>query len=133
MANTGKSSEDIFEANVEAQGGFADRLSDLFDAVKQRMVTTRKPSDFIVTVQGETWYAEVKSISEKDRFSFQSIQPSQWRSATRVTRAGGKYFFFLHFIAFNRWFKVPAEVLLNSEKKSLTIRELEGKEVFFPV
>ena len=133
MSNTGKTSEDIFEAHIEAAGGFADRLSDLFDAVKQRKVTTRKPSDFIVTFNGETWYAEVKSVAEKDRFNFSSIQTSQWRSATRVTKAGGKYFFYLHFIAFNRWFKVPAKVILNSEKKSITIREVEGSEVFFSV
>lgn len=130
--NTGKDSEDIFEAAVEAVGGFADRLSDMFDAAKSKMVSTRKPSDFIVSVNGETFYAEVKSISEKDRFNFQDIQPAQWRSATRATRAGGKYFFFLHFKAFNRWFKVPAAVILNSEKKSITMREVEGMEVFFP-
>ena len=93
--NTGKDSEDIFEATVEAAGGFADRLSDMFDASKSKMVSTRKPSDFIVSVNGETFYAEVKSISEKDRFNFQDIQPAQWRSATRATKADGKYFFFL--------------------------------------
>lgn len=130
--NTGKPSEQIFEQTFEGLGAFVNRISDSFDAAKQRKVTTRKPSDFIVTYQGDTFYAEIKSISEKDRFSFSSIQPEQWRVATRVYRAGGKYYFYLHFIAFNRWFKVPAEVILNSEKKSITMREVEGKEVFFP-
>lgn len=125
MSNTGKSSEEIFEAFIQSQGGYADRLSDLIDAVKQRKVATQKPSDFIVTLKGEIHYAEVKSISEKDRFSFSGIQPSQWRAATHVTRAGGQYFFYLHFVAFNRWFKIPAKVILNSEKKSLTIREVQ--------
>ena len=132
LKNSGKESEDIFEAMIEDLGGFADRLTDMYDASKNKMVTTRKPSDFIVTLNGDTFYAEVKSIEEKDRFSFQTIQPAQWRSATRVNKAGGNYFFFLHFKAFNRWFKVPAWVILNSEKKSLTIREVEGLEVFFP-
>lgn len=130
--NTGKESEAIFEAVLTELGAFVNRISDAFEERTKRRLTTRKPSDFIVTHQGKTWYAEVKSISEKDRFSFSAIQPEQFRVASNVRRTGGEYIFYLHFIAFNRWFKVPAERILNSEKKSLTIRDVEGLEIFFP-
>lgn len=129
--NSGKSSEEIFERVYEDLGAFVDRQSDMLDAAKQKKVTTRKSSDFLVTYNGQTWYVEVKSIATDTRFKFSSIQPAQWRAATRVVGAQGHYYFFLHFIAQNLWFKVPAKVILNSEKKSLTIDEVSSYRVYF--
>lgn len=128
--NTGKTSEDIFENALTAVGAFVLRNTDLYDAAKKRLVTGNKPSDFLVTY-GETWYAEVKSIESGNRFSFSSIQQEQWRVATRVNKAGGKYFFYLHFMAEDQWFKVPASVILQSDKKSLTITDVANHRVFF--
>lgn len=129
--NSGKSSEEIFERVYEDLGAFVDRQSDMLDAAKQKKVTTRKSSDFLVTYNGQTWYVEVKSIATDNRFKFSSIQPAQWRAATRVVAALGHYYFFLHFIAQDLWFKVPAKVILNSEKKSLTIDEVSSYRVYF--
>lgn len=128
MANNGKESEALYEAFIESKGGFVYRLTDLLDAAKKRLVTGRKASDFIVTMDGENIYTEVKSIEEKDVFTFSSIQPEQFRVATRVTRAGGKYVFILHFKAFNKWCRVPAAVILQHEKKSLKLKEVEQYE-----
>lgn len=130
VKNNGKTSEDIFEEALTASGAFVLRNTDLYDATKKKLVTGRKPSDFLVTA-GETWYAEVKSIETSNRFNFSSIQPEQWRVATRVNRAGGKYFFYLHFMAEDQWFKVPASVILQSDKKSLTIADVTAHRVFF--
>lgn len=128
--NSGKDSEDIFEKVFESLGAFVDRQSDMLDAAKQKKVATRKSSDFLVTYNGQTWYVEVKSIATDNRFKFSSIQPAQWRAATRVVAAQGHYYFYLHFMAQNLWFKVPAKVILNSEKKSLTIDEVSNYRVY---
>lgn len=125
MANTGKASEERFIEHVEAQGGFVLRMQDLFDASKQRLATGRKASDFIVTDKDGNAYVEVKSIEDKDVFKFSGIQTEQWRVATRVTRAGGSYYFVLHFMAFDKWCKVPAEVILNHDKKSIKLKEVD--------
>lgn len=123
--NNGKDSETLYEAHIEAQGGFVYRLEDLFDAASKRLVTGRKASDFIVTLKGETIYTEIKSIEDKDSFAFSSIRPEQFRVATRTTRAGGKYHFVLHFKAFNKWCLVPAEIILQHDKKSLKLKDVE--------
>lgn len=125
MANNGKDSEALFEEYIAGQGGFVYRLTDLFDATKKQLVTGRKASDYIVTVKGQNEYAEVKSIEDKDVFKFSSIRPEQWRVATHVTRCGGKYFFYLHFLSFNKWCKVPAYDILRHDKKSIKLKEVE--------
>lgn len=125
MANDGKHSEAIFEKYIESRGGFLYRLTDLFDASKKQLVTGRKASDFIVTVDGRNEYAEVKSIEDKNSFKFSSIRTEQWRVATRVVKAGGDYFFYLHFLAFDKWCKVPASVILRHDKKSIQLKEVE--------
>lgn len=125
MANDGKESEALYEAHIESLGGFVYRMDDLYDAVKKQKVTGRKASDFIVTLNGENIYTEIKSIEEKDVFTFSSIRPEQYRVATRVTRAGGKYTFILHFKSFKKWCAVPAAVVLQHEKKSLKLKDVE--------
>lgn len=126
--NTGKSSEEIFERWAENLGGFVYRFEDLFDAKRKGKVANRKPSDFLLTIDGETSYAEVKS-TVKPSFTFSNIQPEQWRTAVKQTRAGGQYFFFVHFMTQERWFKLPARVIIDSVKKSINIKELGDYEI----
>lgn len=126
--NTGKTSEDIFERWAEQHGGFVYRFEDLFDAKRKGKVANRKPSDFLLTIDGKTSYAEVKSTI-KPSFTFSNIQPEQWRTAVKQTRAGGQYFFFVHFMTQERWFKLPARVIIDSVKKSINIKELGDYEI----
>lgn len=126
--NTGKSSEDIFERWIENLGAFVYRFEDLFDAKRKGKVANRKPSDFLVTLNGETSYAEVKSTI-KPTFTFANIRPEQWRVAVKQTRAGGTYYFYVHFIGHNRWFKLPARLIIDSAKKSINIKELGEYEI----
>ena len=87
--------------------------------------TKPQPADFVVTEDGDTYYAEVKSSVSKTSFPLSSIRPSQRSAATRQTRAGGKYFFFLHCLPRGAWFKVPAQVVLNAPARSLPWASLE--------
>ena len=127
MKNTGKSSEEIFEGNMTALGAHVYRFEDHADVNKQRLrtrIVSSKPSDFIVTLNGHTSYAEVKSILESPRFDFSRIEKRQWREATKVTKAGGQYFFYLHFINIDGWFQVPASLILGWHKKSIRYDEI---------
>lgn len=127
--NTGKSSEEIFLKCMEDLGIFVYRFQDLYDAKKLGKVANRKPSDFLITSNGVTAFAEVKSTN-KNSFSFSNIQPEQWRTAILQTRNGGQYIFYLHFLTVDRWFKVPARTIIDSDKKSVNIKELDDYEVY---
>ncbi|WCD44182.1 putative holliday junction-specific endonuclease [Xylophilus phage Lumi] len=90
-----------------------------------RVFTASHPADFIVTSNGETFYAEVKSCSNETSFPFSMIKRSQWIAATMQLAAGGLYFFFIKSEVLGTWFKVPAKVLLDIEsRKSITWKDL---------
>lgn len=69
-----------------------------------------QPSDAIVTLNGHTWYAEVKSSENPVSFPFGDIRPSQWAASVRQVAAGGEYLFYLKSLATGLWFAVPAQV-----------------------
>lgn len=125
MKNSGKSSEKTFEASFGAMGkrAFLHRVedaSDLHGRNKKLVLTTKKPSDYVVTENGEMYYAEVKSSESKTSFPFSAISTNQWASARRQVAAGGKFFFFVHNVITNQWFKLPATHLLSiTDRKSV--------------
>lgn len=125
--NTGKPSEDLFLRWADNQKGFVHRFTDLYDAKKKGKAANEQPSDFLLTLPGFMCYAEVKSTT-KPSFSFAQIQPKQWKTALKQTKAGGHYLFFVHFLTENRWFRIPARVILDSERKSLNIKTLSQFE-----
>jgi penicillin-binding protein-related factor A (putative recombinase) len=93
--------------------------------------TNSRPSDRIVTFNRETFYAEVKSTTDEKSFSFSNIQPYQRGWARQTIAAGGLYFFFIHALALDQWFRVPAQVVLDAPKKSLRFDELTSY-LWFP-
>lgn len=127
--NTGKPSQEIFEATFVKLGkrAFVYRVTDSAEVrgMSGAGYTKRQPSDFIVTENGAMYYAEVKSTSSRTSFSFSQIEPGQWRGARQQVAAGGDYFFFIHRKATGDWFKVPARVILDHPRKSMTWTELQ--------
>lgn len=128
--NTGKASEELFEDYFKAQGKIAfcyriEDASDLHGRNKKLVMTTKKPSDWVVTENGSMYYAEVKSTTNKTSFPFTMISKNQWATARRQIAAGGSYFFFIHDLTKDNWYKVPAEILLNvTDRKSITWADL---------
>ena len=127
-----KSAEDEFVESFEKMGksAFVHRLSDTAAAkaiAGKRAFTVAQPSDFIVTIPGSTFYAEVKSTKDPDAFHFSNIRKAQMAASRRVVKAGGTYLFFIKAILEMQWFCVPAEVVHATEKdkKHLTWQELE--------
>jgi penicillin-binding protein-related factor A (putative recombinase) len=114
--NTGKPSETFFE-NVWIRLGkraFSYRIADAAE-VRGRtgnIGTTRAtPSDYVVTFDGVTFYAEVKSTQEKISFPFSLLKKGQKAAAPQVVAAGGGYFVFVHSLTTDTWYRVPFEVI----------------------
>lgn len=132
MTNTGTTSEKIFEFHFKKLGkaAFVYRFPDKKEVrgrTKNGAVWMRKqPSDYLVTENGVMYYAEVKSSEAKISFPFSKIQPFQIGSARQQISAGGLYFFFLHRLDTGDWYKVPAELILNSDKSSVRWTDLDS-------
>lgn len=84
-----------------------------------------QPSDYIVTLDGETFFAEVKSSEGATSFPFKNIRPSQYRGARQQLAVGGTYLFYILRTKTGAWFRVPAKVILEWPRKSMTWVELE--------
>lgn len=132
VKNTGTSSEDEFELILRRAYGkkvFIYRVTDSKEvrgrSNSKTAFTKAQPSDYIVTEDGRMYYAEVKSSNNKTSFPFSQISTVQWGSSKRQYIAGGCYFFFLHNVNTNNWYKVPAFAFHNHDRKSFKWEELE--------
>ena len=121
-------SEQIFDAHWKNKGKRASVVT-FTDTRKLRGAggtgfANARPSDRLVTYQGRTFFAEVKSTSEKVSFPYSNIEPMQIGWAKKIVAAGGEYFFFVHALHTDQWFKVPAQFVLTSDKRSAKFTEL---------
>lgn len=134
MTNTvWKTAEADFSRHFDkyGKGAFVHRLSDTAAAKAtsgKRAFVVAQPSDFIVTADGHTFYAEVKSSQDETTFHFDNIRKAQLAASRRVIKANGVYLFFLKSEHLNQWFCVPAHVVheIMLVKKSARWAELES-------
>lgn len=128
-----KKAENDFKAAFDRLGKSAVVVR-FADTAEAKVLNGRKaysrsqPSDFLVVVDGETFFAEVKSSEKEVSFPFSGIQPYQWAKSRQIVAADGLYFFFLKSECRDQWFKVPAQVLHQAEKKSIRWDNLKGYE-----
>lgn len=111
--NTGKPSEQAFEAAVAAAGkrAWCYRIK---DAASIRGITGRlghgidaTPSDYILVWDGETYFAEVKSTQHETRFEFSLLTRGQTGHYPQIQAAGGRYIIFLHRLTTGQWYMIP--------------------------
>ena len=96
-----------------------------------RIFTTSHPADYVVVDYGTMFYAEVKSSQNETSFPFDSIQKSQWSAAMRTVSAKGLYYFFIRSEVLKKWYRVPADVMLQlkaGEAKSVKWEYLKPLE-----
>lgn len=110
-----------FEDTREAMGANKSR----------RVFTKGRPSDYLVTAKGLTFFAEVKSTENDVSFNLNNVEMSQWQAAIRSVAAGGHYFFFIRCEATGRWYQVPAVVLVDQRKVKKSIRWTEIEPYFW--
>jgi penicillin-binding protein-related factor A (putative recombinase) len=133
VKNTGIPSEKIFDDYWASFGRRAalvkfEDAAALYGKNKRPVANAAKPSDRLVTFEGETFYAEVKSTIDPRRFGFNKIRKTQRGYAKQITAAGGRYDFYIHSLHLDQWFRVPAQVILTTEAKSLSWEELKPYE-----
>lgn len=129
---TWKQAEKDFEAHFSKWGkrAFVFRLTDTAAAkaiAGKKAFVAAQPSDYLVVVDGEVLFAEVKSTVDTNSFHFSNIRKAQIAASRRITAAGGTYLFFVKSEELDRWFAVPAAVIHTTlrTKKSMTWKELE--------
>lgn len=89
----------------------------------------KQPSDYIVVVDGLTFFAEVKHCKNKTSFPLGALQPGQVAAGRRIRKAGGGYFVFVNAASLGKWFSIPFAVIedtLAKGKKSLPWTDLES-------
>lgn len=132
MTNTGKEAEKAFLERIQRAGQtVVERLwdaSDLRGLNNGRHINDfKKPSDFIVTQDGNTFYAEVKSVQSATSFPFANLEDGQRSAALRQAAVGGTYRFFLFSYGLGQWFVMEAEVFaaaIAANKSSIKFNNL---------
>jgi len=112
--NTGKSSEDDFEALLKLEGKRA-YFHRFIDASDVRGLTGKvgdvpaQPSDYIIVLDGVTSFAEVKSTGDTTAFRFTLLRSTQSAAALQIENAGGGYLIFVQALALpgKPWFIIP--------------------------
>lgn len=96
-------------------------------AKSRRVFTKGRPSDYLVTAGGQTFFAEVKSSQNETSFNLNNIEDAQWSAAIQNSAAGGLYFFFIRSEFLGHWFQVPASIMIQQRKikKSITWDDLK--------
>ena len=88
-----------------------------------------QPSDYVVVLDGDMFFAEVKSTQDAEAFHFSNLRKGQVNASRRAVSAGGKYLIFIYSFALSQWFCVPAQIIHHTslvlKKKHLKWSELE--------
>lgn len=86
-----------------------------------------QPADRVVVVDNETFFAEIKSSSDKTAFRFSQIRKDQSAFARMILTAGGAYYIFLKRNETGEWFKIPYSFILREmeSRKSMKWEELD--------
>lgn len=131
MIKTWKDVEKAFESFFDHYGKEAAvfRLSDTAMAkANGGGFVAAQPSDYIVLLQGQWFFAEVKSSQDQRAFHFKNIRKGQIAASRRTVAAGGTYLFFVYSFELEQWYCVPAQIVHTTlrQKKSMTWQELEA-------
>jgi hypothetical protein len=133
MKNTGKPSEQEFEERLLLRYGkrcFIYRITDQAHSVGKAgkvsgIKEDARPSDFIVTIEGTTFYAEVKSTHEP-RFAKDMLTIVQKATLKQQIVAGGRYDVYVHDMVGDKWYIVSgAEFLAEPDRKSWKWSEMQ--------
>lgn len=140
MRNTGKPSEQIFDESWQRLGKKA-YVFEFVDTAKASGMNGRfsntgaQPSDRLLTFEGHTSFAEIKSSTDPDAFKFSLLRKGQGFAAAAAMAAGGAYDVYFHSLPTDRWFKIPYSVIRQAKdagRGSFKISELEPFAWTFP-
>lgn len=137
--NTGKPSEREFENTLNFIYGKALHIVEFFDAAylhglnKRAVIAPEQPADRLVTANGQTFFAEIKSVLNGTAFPFSIIKTNQLLAAKKQMLSGGLYFFFVHDLSKDTFYIVPAAQVFATKdagKQSLKWSEMTKWELY---
>lgn len=120
-------SQTLFEDYAKTKGNVVIRFNDTADT---KEIRASQPADYLLVSDKGISFAEVKE-TKQSTFSFKAVRPSQWAYADLVTKKKQKYTFYLLSLSDNKWYHVPASVLLTAKRegrKSIKFEELREYE-----
>lgn len=132
--NTGKLSEEIWELAWTRKGkrAYFYRIPDAaehFGRNQGKIMNLRpSPSDYILTTDGQSAFAEVKSTQNPTSFPFNLLKKGQTAAAPQVVSAGGHYLVFVHNLLTDTWYRIPYQIIQAVKdigKSSIPWNELE--------
>lgn len=113
--------------NTKSKYSVASRFQDALDATKRSgfshgiVPMGKNPSDFVITDNGETFYAEVKH-TENPQGVTRALFEKQRVFRDRILMAQGDYRYFVYSNNVHQWYCIPGEVIRdnpNSKWKEL--------------
>jgi len=115
-----KRAEKDFEGFMKARGkkAYVHRLTDTAAAKAtggKKAFVVNQPSDYLGVLDGNTFFGEVKSSTNKVSFPYSNIKTTQMAHARRIIMAGGSYLFFIKSYALDKWYIVPAQAVINNK------------------
>ena len=128
MKNDGTKSEELFEGMVKLAypDAFLYRIADQKELSRgnklKGVVTRATPSDYILTIDRDMCYAEVKSCSNETSFPFSQFTPGQNAAMVKQRKAGGRYWIWIHNLLTDTWYFTQGYLVLAARA--------EGKKSF---
>lgn len=129
-SNDGTAAEEAFETLIDADVcyRFPDQKA-LRGLNRGRPVGDfPKPSDYLITKDRETFYAEVKSCQSAVSFPFADIRPAQKAMALTQAAVGGRYEFFIFSYGLGKWFRMNEQMFASAVAKGA--KSIKFKELF---
>lgn len=128
--NTGVDAEKLFEKEMEeahGKGAFIYRIPDhkeISRGGKVKGVSVRKtPADYLVSVDGNTFYCEIKSTENTERFGFNMFTEGELNAMKRQQAAGGVYVVMVYRIQTKSWYMMfGSDVLTLMDKGMKSVR-----------
>ena len=113
--------QDDFETHYKQLRAYVWRVPDAAEGVgrsggKINRNVREAPCDFIVTHEGVTFHAEVKTTADKNTFKFSNVRKEQWKACTMITRSGGDYRFLVKHLTTGIWYDIPGAYVLEKKE-----------------
>lgn len=139
--NTGKPSEKAFTDALKRLGKrayhhrFVDASEIKGKTGKIAVAASPQPSDYLVVIDGDTHFAEVKSTQSVASFPFSLLNTNQTAAARMILAAGGGYWVYAHSLILNKWFRFPYSLVTQTKeggKASIKWSDLSSYEWTLP-
>lgn len=99
-----------FEDNAEINGKN-------FHNIRQgRLISNEQPADFLVTLDGQTFFAEIKGTINAKGISTGLFKDVQLNTAQKQEAAGGVYWFFIFSHTMQKWYRLKREDVTCARK-----------------